>query len=78
MEKIGVIPDQVFGLEWKDQTNQPHRAYYFLESDLGTMPVTRQGLRQSSLLRKLLAYESTWAQNLSRPRFGFPMKTFRR
>lgn len=71
MEKIGVIPDQVFGLEWRDQTNQPHRAYYFLESDLGTMPVKRQGLRQSSLLRKLLAYESTWAQNLHRSRFGF-------
>ena len=75
MEKIGVIPDQVFGLEWKDQTNQPHRAYYFLESDLGTMPVTRRGLRQSSLLRKLLAYESTWVQNLHRSRFGF--KRFR-
>jgi len=71
MDKIGVIPDQVFGLEWKDQTNKPHRAYYFLESDLGTMPIERRGLHQSSLLRKLLAYASTWEQNLHQTRLGF-------
>src|SRR5260221_1704617 len=37
MEKIGVIPDHVFGLEWKAQTNQPHRAYYFFENHLRTI-----------------------------------------
>ena len=64
-QKCGVIPDQVFGLEFNDQ-----RCWYFLEADRGTMPVTRGNLNQTSFYRKLLAYEATWTQNIHRRDFG--------
>jgi len=66
--RIGLRPDKVFGLE---NTATGDKAYYFLEADRGTMPVTRRGLDHSSIHRKLLAYEATWKQNLHRTRFGF-------
>src|ERR1019366_1552149 len=65
-ERIGLIPDRVFALEWGE-----NRAYFFLEADRGTMPITRENASQSSFHRKLLAYEATWTQNLHRTRFGF-------
>lgn len=65
--KCGVIPDQVFALEFSGGQRQ----FYFLEADRATMPVVRQNLAQSSFYRKLLAYEATWTQNLHRSRFGF-------
>lgn len=68
---LGVVPDYVFGLEFTDQPADRNRAYFFLEADRGTMPVARDNLLQSSFLRKLLAYEATWTQNLHRTRFGF-------
>jgi hypothetical protein len=64
--KCGVIPDQVFALEFGGE-----RQFYFLEADRATMPVMRQNLAQSSFYRKLLAYEATWTQSLHRSRFGF-------
>jgi len=69
--RLGVIPDQVFGLEFPGQPADRNRAYFFLEADRATMPVMRQNLRQTSFYRKLLAYEATWTQNLHRSRFGF-------
>lgn len=69
--KLGVMPDCVFGLEFTDQRADRSRAYFFLEADRGTMPISRKGLHQSSFYRKLLAYEATWLQNLHRKRFGF-------
>lgn len=68
---LGVIPDGVFGLEWKDQSGGPARSFFFLEADRGTMPVTRGSLTQTSFYRKLLAYEATWSQSLHRIRFDF-------
>jgi hypothetical protein len=65
--KCGVIPDQVFALEFPEGRRQ----FYFLEADRATMPVVRQNLAQSSIYRKLLAYEATWTQGLHRSRFGF-------
>lgn len=65
--KCGVIPDQVFALEFSGGGRQ----FYFLEADRATMPVVRQNLAQSSFYRKLLAYEATWTQNLHRSRLGF-------
>jgi len=55
-----VIPDRVFGLEQTDGT----RTWFVLEADRGTMPVTRQSLERSSFRRKMLAYQTTWAQQL--------------
>jgi hypothetical protein len=69
--KLGVVPDRVFGLEFSDASGEPSRAYFFLEADRGTMPVTRRHLSQTSFHRKLLAYEATWAQSLHQTRFGF-------
>lgn len=67
ISKYGVIPDRVFGLEFKNG----ERRWFLLEADRGTMPVTRRNLNQSSFHRKLLAYEATWAQNLHRSLFGW-------
>lgn len=69
--KLGIIPDRVFALEFLDQPGGRNRAFYFLEADRGTMPVSRQTLAKSSFQRKLLAYEATWQQNLHQTRFGF-------
>ena len=69
--KLGVVPDQVFALEFSDQDGNSQRAFFFLEADRGTMPVTRHNLSKTSFRRKLLAYEATWTQNLHRTRFGF-------
>jgi hypothetical protein len=63
-QKIGVIPDRVFGLEMRGQ-----RTWYCLEADRGTMPITRQRLEQTSFQRKVLAYAATWSQNLHRSHF---------
>lgn len=65
--RLGVVPDRAFGLEFSDGS----RAYYFLEADRGTMPVVRKNLLQTSIYRKLLAYEATWAQSVHRTEFGF-------
>ena len=69
--KLGLIPDRVFALEFPDQPADRNRAFYFLEADRGTMPVSRQTLAKSSFERKLFAYEATWQQNLHQTRFGF-------
>jgi hypothetical protein len=66
----GVIPDQVFGLEFDKQSGH-RRAWFFLEADRATMPVVRAALAKTSFYRKLLAYSATWRQNLHRRRFGW-------
>jgi hypothetical protein len=63
--RCGVIPDRVFGLEFNGE-----RCWYFLEADRATMPITRGDLSQTSFYRKLLAYETTWTQNVHRRDFG--------
>jgi len=65
---LGVEPDRVFGLGFENR----QRAFFFLEADRGTMPVTRKGLAQTSFLRKLLAYQETWRQGLHRKHLGLP------
>ncbi len=67
---LGVIPDRVFVLEYKDQAGQMQQAYFFLEADRGTMPVVRKGLAQTSFYRKLLAYEATWTNKVHQRHLG--------
>jgi hypothetical protein len=67
---LGVVPDQVFALEYADHTGQVQRMYFFLEADRGTMPVVRSGLAQTSFYRKLLAYEVTWTQKVHQRKLG--------
>jgi hypothetical protein len=69
--KLGVIPDYVFALDFKDQCGAGNRAFFFLEADRATMPVIRKNLSQTSFYRKLRAYESTWSQLLHQTQFGF-------
>jgi hypothetical protein len=68
--KLGVIPDRVFALEYRDQNGQPQRVHFFLEADRGTMPVVRSGLTQTSFYRKLIAYEATWTQKIHQRHLG--------
>jgi DNA-binding Lrp family transcriptional regulator len=67
---LGVVPDRVFALEYANHLGQPQRVYFFLEADRGTMPVVRNGLKQTSFYRKLLAYEATWTQKLHQRKLG--------
>jgi hypothetical protein len=68
--ELGLIPDQVFGLQFEDEPEGRNRAYFFLEADRGSMPVMRRGLLQTSVYRKFLAYAETWRQGLHTARFG--------
>ena len=69
-QKLGVIPDRVFALEFPDSNGQNQRVHFFLEADRGTMPVARRNLSQTSFRRKLLAYEATWTQKIHRRHLG--------
>jgi DNA-binding Lrp family transcriptional regulator len=69
---LGVVPDEFFAIETATTAGGRVREYFFLEADRGTMPVIRKSLSQTSMFRKLLAYEATWKQELHKTRFGFP------
>ena len=69
--KLGVIPDYVFALDFKDRRGAGNRAFFFLEADRATMPVKRKNLSQTSFYRKLRAYEATWSQAIHQRQFGF-------
>ena len=66
-QKLGVIPDRVFALEF---TASKERILCFLEADRGTMPIRRGGLDASSFERKFVAYEETWRREIHTLRFG--------
>jgi DNA-binding Lrp family transcriptional regulator len=65
-KRVGIFPDRVFALE---SSNKGERVFYFVEADRATMPITRRSLNQSSIWRKLLAYEATWSQKIHESRF---------
>lgn len=67
-EKLGVIPDRVFALEFPESGE---RILYFLEADRGTMPVERHSAHTSSVARKYQCYTKTWKQRVQQARFGF-------
>jgi hypothetical protein len=68
--RLGVVPDQVFALEYPDRDGNVERTHFFLEADRGTMPVVRTNLNQTSFRRKLLAYEATWANKVHQRHLG--------
>jgi len=70
--RLGVEPDRVFGLRFEGAPESRRHAFFFLEADRGTMPVTRKGLAQTSFLRKLLAYQETWRRGLHKTHLGIP------
>lgn len=68
---IGVRPDYVFALILPDGRRRP----FAVECDRGTMPIERTSFEQTSILRKVLAYETSRKQGLLNLRFGW--KNFR-
>jgi len=58
-QRVGVIPDKIFGIRFSDKPAGENSMYFFLEVDRGTMPATRTNLYQTSFLRKLLGYGET-------------------
>lgn len=70
--RLGVEPDQVFGLRFEGEPESRQQAYFFLEVDRGTMPIVRKGLAQTSFLRKLICYQETWRQGLHMTHLGIP------
>ena len=70
-ETIGLIPDHAFILTFPDGT----RRCLLVEIDRGSMPVERAKLRQTSILRKLLAYHQGFKQKHHVEQFGW--KAFR-
>ena len=73
--RLGIEPDKVFGLNFESSSKSHQAAFFFLEADRGTMPVTREGLQQTSFLRKLLAYKATWRGRVHRSQLG--IRSFR-
>jgi hypothetical protein len=69
---IGVVPDRVFSLAFKDRT----RLNFALELDRGTMDIkSKQLVGKSSFRRKLLGYYHLWREGLHTSQWGF--KAFR-
>ncbi len=65
-----VIPDAVFGLEVVCESGSQKRHWFFLEADRGTMPVVRKNMDQTSIAKKLRAYEATWEQAVHKTDIG--------
>ncbi len=55
-ERWTVVPDGLFGLSFPDQT----AAYFLLELDRGTIPISRSGEDHRSIRRKLKTYFDGW------------------
>lgn len=63
-----IVPDGAFAL----QPGEGPPAFFVLEVDLGTMPVTRSRTGQSSFERKIRLYKETRRQGTLWSRFGIP------
>jgi hypothetical protein len=63
-----LIPDGLFGIEYGSKAYR----FFALEADRNTMPSTRSDLRQSSFLRKLVAYRTLAAEKLHKSHWGIP------
>jgi hypothetical protein len=68
---IKIVPDALFGLEYTSNGQKSYR-FFALEADRNQMPVARSNLRQSSYLRKILAYRAIAAQNIYKTHLGIP------
>lgn len=70
-QRIGLIPDAVFALDFSTENGLPDRLIICLEADRGTMPVTRQrSPHRSHISRKLSAYAALWRNGAFAKRFG--------
>lgn len=67
-----LTPDRIFALAHRERVLRDPRTrkYFFLEVDRGTMPVVRQDLYYTSILRKYLTYVATYHSNIHSDRFA--------
>jgi hypothetical protein len=72
---IAIVPDAVFGLHYTDRPEGKNRAYFMVEIDRGTMPITRRDISQSSFARKLHSYADSYERKLHTELYG--IKNFR-
>lgn len=68
---VGIIPDYIFAILLADGRRRP----FVVECDRGTMPITRNSLDQTSMLRKFIAYETARSERLLETYCGW--KNFR-
>ena len=68
---IKIVPDALFGLEYATNGQRSYR-FFALEADRNQMPVARSNLRQSSYLKKILAYRAIAAQSIYKSHLGLP------
>lgn len=61
-----VVADGLFGLNFPDDT----AAYFLLEMDRGSMPISRSRFDQTSIKRKLAVYWEAWKQGRHAEHFG--------
>jgi hypothetical protein len=66
-----VVPDGLFGLEYGADGKKSYR-FFALEADRGTMPVVRTDPKQTSILRKMVAYREIGTRQLHRAHWGIP------
>src|SRR6266702_2854372 len=71
-EELYVIPDRTFGLRDGNRPEGQNRKFFFLEADRGTMPVVRNTLSQSSIVRKLIGYGATYKGEHHKRVYGLP------
>jgi hypothetical protein len=65
-ERWSVVPDGLFGLSFADGT----AAYFLLEFDRGTIPISRRGGDHRSIRRKLKTYYDGWRAQRHVEQFG--------
>lgn len=61
----------MFGLEYASGGRKTYR-FFALEADRATMPVVRSSLRQTSYLKKILAYREIAARQIYQSQLGLP------
>lgn len=67
---LHIAPDAIFGVQDLDRPEGANRKFFFLESDRGTMPTTRQSLDKTSILRKLISYAESHRRDIPARRYG--------
>jgi len=65
-ERWSAVPDGLFGLAFPDET----AAYFLLEADRGTIPITRSAGDHRSFRRKLKTYYDGWRAQRHLEQFG--------
>jgi hypothetical protein len=69
--RIGLRPDRICGLWMPSRPEGKNRSHLCVEADLGTMPVERDTLRQTSIAKKIIGYSETYKQKLHRDMYGW-------